>query len=732
MKAKKIPYYILLSLLGVGASLIIGFLSFGGMFALWPSLLLASVSLVLSVSYEGEIYLQNLKGALDKLFFKRDYLKNHLAKEFLLNNFPANLEDEQCPQFFRDYEKQITLLHRFGHQTLDEESRKRKEKIEKKLNKMEKWFAQELFAANNSDEENEQTTTLQTELRGWLKKEEQKNNHSEMLDKLGTRRGVFIGVQIFSAISAVFMGFSTSYLLVGVFEIIPALAFIPFSLLPIAIVPMSLIAGAAYGLLTYNAITDMINNDTLRGWYRKLRNDFKDGVTVRNVFMTIAASVLLLLAITLTICTAGTWWTVVQNTRPIFAWMGKIPGFVMGIISPIITGISTLIFDVENTSDTLKMIDENLKEKDNIFQRKIKDTIDSFKELRERENWWQIFNPARILLTLIVAPLRIVLFLGHLISIGVTADKVPGIPEIVSAILGIVSETFQDMHYFVDHDHHGHSMQDLLQERLGSKPGHTHDVDLPTRILKAIFSPLYFLAALWATGFSKFNRKTDDDVRDVLSLDDAWKQQNGQKKTTTVTWEQCGLLRLADEPTTQNFHLIQNNLQGMDAVIAVNNKLLYADYKKQTISEIRASTQKQDEFKELAKRCMDTHSLADDNARKYIKKLTGQVFVNEQTHQVSNEWNMEEAVYRIERHKQKQLNNATVKPEIAIEKAEKLTALQNNLKTNSNVVSLKDQIRYEASDPAYNRHRFYNNGKTKTQQFLEELPEKIGLSAPIA
>ena len=87
MKVKKIPRYLALFLLTFGASLILGFLSFGGMFALWPILPLAFSAFVLSVAYEGEIYLQNIKGALNKLF-KHNHLQRQLANNYLLNNFP--------------------------------------------------------------------------------------------------------------------------------------------------------------------------------------------------------------------------------------------------------------------------------------------------------------------------------------------------------------------------------------------------------------------------------------------------------------------------------------------------------------------------------------------------------------------------------------------------------------------------------------------------------------------
>jgi hypothetical protein len=88
-------------------------------------------------------------------------------------------------------------------------------------------------------------------------------------------------------------------------------------------------------------------------------------------------------------------------------------------------------------------------------------------------------------------PLRILMFLGHLVSIGVTGDRMPGVPAILSALLGIVSEGFEDAHYFFDldyffdlggDDHHHH--------------GHEHS-DLPNQVLSLLFSPIFALAASW-------------------------------------------------------------------------------------------------------------------------------------------------------------------------------------------------------------------------------------------
>lgn len=550
MNPKKIPRNLLLLLLTIGASLILGFLSFGGMFALWPILPLAFAAFGLSVAYEGEIYLQNIKGAFNKLF-KRDYLKHQLANKYLHEHLCALSATPESPatpdaarvdgsseegasliqpttapeenakysnaQFFIEYNKQADLLRDFGHKHLSKASRLRKKQIEKTMRDMEKWFASKLFSNKAPGSTG---TPIEVELLAALNAEK-REEYKALLTK---RSRTFQGVKAFSALAGAFMSLGTTYLLVEAFSIIPFFAALPFAMLPMFIVPMALIAGAAYGFLTYNAVTDMISNDTLRKWFFKIGKDLREH-PVRGSIMAVAAIILVGLAVALTICTAGTWWTIAQETRPLFTWMSRMPGFIMGIINPIITGLSAVVFNLQNSSETLELAD-------NVARRISTPTVataglehPTSPTLLERENRWQIGNPFRLLLKITVMPLRVLLFIGHLISIGVTADRVPGMSEVLSALLGIISEGFEDFHYFFGHDHkHGPvSKEAMLKERLEGGHGHNHDVDLPTRALKLIFSPIYLLAAIWDWVASLKN----DGSRKILSFDQAWNKQMG-------------------------------------------------------------------------------------------------------------------------------------------------------------------------------------------------------------
>lgn len=677
MKTKKIPYYIGLGLLTLGASVILGFLSFGGMYALAPLLPLALGAFALSVGYEGEIYLQNIKGALNKLF-KRNYLQQQLAQDFLTTHFP-DTKAKGCPQFFKDYEAQLRLLDKFNHHDLKKVSEKQKKQVEDKLHIMEKWFALQLFAPKKA-KKGEKPTSYAPELQRWLKekeKDEDKFSRKEQYRQLlAKRQHGFRAVKTFSILAGVFMGLGTTYLLMEGFAALSFLASIS-AFWPMLILPMAVVAGAAYGLLTYNAITDLIANDTIRKWYHKLRANFAEVKDIRSairpVLMAFAALVLVGLAITLTICTAGTWWTVVKNSQPLFSWMTKIPGFVMGIINPIITGISALVFNIENTAETFELIDNATKSdnKKNIFSAALEKVKETWDELRKRENLFQIFNPVRLLLRLILLPLRIIFFLGHLLSIGVTGDRVPGLSQIASAFFCAVVEGLEDGHYFFGHGHdheehgeHGHShnkadVKTLLEERF-KEQGHDHSLDLPTKILVLIFTPLYFLAATWDYFASKLNPVTQEENSQTR------KTSGKEKLQFSKAWDK---------------HFM------------------------------RAWEQRKSE-----------------DESKLVK-------IKDKTKQPSADWQREQSLYHIDKMKAK-LTKSTFDPEITVNKIKRLETLETDLKAlnlkklgEAAEATIATTITMAARDKILKQPRLFS--KAKTSERLAAVNERTAIAATV-
>lgn len=722
LKLKKIPFYLFLLLLTLGASLIIGFLSFTGMFALAPFLGLAIGAFILSVAYEGEIYLKNIKGAFHKLF-KSNYLKNQLAKDYLFHQFEndtINSKDLNCPQFFKDYEAALNLLHKFEHKRLDKKSKKVKRKIEKSLKDMEKWFALQLFSEN---EESTIRTPYEQELRDWLKQSKQ----DEAKALLKKRRTTYRWVLAFSAVSGIFMGIATTYLLVEAFTILPILAAIPFTFLPAMIIPLALIAGLAYTFLIYNAITDMIHNDTLRKWYYKIRDDFKKGVTWRNLLIAASAVTLVTLAIVLTLFTVGTWWTIAKHARPLFSWMSKIPSFIMGVVNPIILGVSQSIFNLENTCESLEMIYDALNSTGNFVKKLGKGIREAFYDMWDNENWLQMVNPFRILIKLIVIPLRLLLFLGHLVSIGVTADQVPGVSKKFSAGAGFLSELFEDLHFFVGdlfpHTHHHHNTKDLLAERLGEGHGHDHSADIPSRCLTFLFKyiiPLYAAAAAWDYAASRL---------------------------VTRTPEACGLINASEEEAL-SFEQLNPTLQGKNAIVLHKDELYYANRRTQKIKKIRLKDSNQVQYNDLKLTMGNNHRLATDEELEFISTLTGRhssdttiswerawdkqrgkppresVTVKPTAAQPSNDWQLEQTLHRIDRYLEK---HKSLNAESATELRNLRQGLQEMQEPNEPL--LKERINQEAAKLVYARQGFF---ATSPRDFLTELPERISYVATAA
>ncbi len=589
------------------------------MYALLPILSLAYVSFGLSIAYEGEIFLQNIKGAINKIF-KTNFLQNQLSNDYLLKQYKKGAIDskaDDCPQFFKDYEAQLKKLHKFSHKNLDEDSEARKKIIEKTLKDMERWFSRQLFA----DKEDKKLSNYEQSVRNWLsehKQEKRKKLHEN-------RKYDYKLVLGFSVLAGIFMGLGNTYLLIGAFTTVSIAS--P----PALIVVMSIIAGAAYMLQIYNAVTDMIHNDTLNVWYNKIRRELTKGVSARTVFIAVTAITLFTLAVLLTICSAGTWWTIIQKTPPLFGWMAKIPSYIMGSL-PLVLGGAQLSFNLQNTSETLNLLDEASKVEGGFFKTLWAGLVKGYDDWMANENWLQKWNPFRFLLKIIVTPLRMILFLGHLIAIGVTADEVPGVSEIATAFLGFVCELGEDLHYFAGDlfhsDHaHSHDAKALLKERF---KGHNHDHsnDIPTLLLRTIFIPVYALAAVW-----DFVATRAVQSEKPLTLLEAWEKHRGIPAKESVT----------------------------------------------------------------------------------IKPTAARP---------SKEWHLEQSIYRIDKHLEKNLDKAIISYDLAQEKATELKVLRHDLREmeGAEEADIKHRIAQESKKSLYGVHRFFGmEGSTATTEFLDLL-----------
>ncbi|MDF1828360.1 MAG: hypothetical protein P1U39_08795 [Legionellaceae bacterium] len=544
--------YLILAL-SAGASLILGLLSFGGVYALWPALIPAASGFALSVVYEFEIYSQNLTRAFEKLF-SGNYFEKQLPKYYLHHYFQTQSAGDERLAFFKEYEKalrantlerlpedekrkaienaeknydaacQETLRTDLSHDELrkayqnqtDTHAVLNKLKILDKLDGLEEIFDEQI----NASKKYKKPTSPYAQyakpksLHAFLHKtraDDQPSIHEEYKNSVKWRKFYIPTLQFFALLTTLSMSLGTSYLLVEFFSLVPWLAAMP-AVLPVIIVPLSVLGGVAYGLLTFNAVTNLMANNTVVNWARKIRNNFyNDGLTFSNITMAATATLLFALALTLTICTAGTWWTIAQQVRPLFGWMRRIPTFFMAVVNPVIMWFSSLAFNIENTSGTLHELFPEHDKNDPVdispsLWEKIKTACNNTaKHLWEKENIGQWLNPFRPILYLVLS-LRYVLFAGHLLSIGATADRIPKLSQYVSSCLGGLSEGFEDWDYFFGEHNHPKTLHALLHDRLGESQGHNHDQDLPTKLVNLCTIPFYYASAHWNAYFSTFNR----------------------------------------------------------------------------------------------------------------------------------------------------------------------------------------------------------------------------------
>ena len=501
MKLKKIPRKSAVLILTLGASITLGFLSFTGMFAIWPIIPLALAAFILAVAYDSEIFSRNISHSLDKLT-KKDYLKRRLAKDFLLTHFPKDTNGPNVPQYFRDYELLLQQLHTV-------KNHKQKRKLDKSLKALEKQFASWLFKKDDETADG----PLEEELRTWLKSKELEKIHA----LYAKRRRQFRIILLISAITSVSMAIGTALLIAESIMIIPAVAALlaaPWAIPLLILIGAGVIsAGLAYALMTYNAMTDILLNDVLGKWFKNLTAVYYEGIHLESVLLSTGALAVIGLALVLTVCTAGTWWTIGRHAIPFLPAISKLPGIiVMRFINPVVLGVAALAFNLANTRETFDFLIDWAKHLGKNTFGIFKNLKAAWGKIRENENWGQILNPFRLLLILTITPLRCLLFVGHLISMAVTGDRLPGIPEIITALVGFICEFFEDLHYFFGHEHsHDHhkmpSTSKLLDHRIGSHAGHDHSNDVPTRILKIVFSPLYMLSIGWDWIFGQFNAK---------------------------------------------------------------------------------------------------------------------------------------------------------------------------------------------------------------------------------
>lgn len=474
----------LIGVLTLGVIISIGLLSYCGMLAITPSIALAWVAFALAGLIDGEVYLQNITSGIDNLkLLTKDGLSVLITQA--LDKQLRKEPDAKAGTFAQEYFALRKYLVSFEHKKLTREQAENKRHAEKRLQRMRKYFVTQILATTPKEND-----ALFTDIRKQLDAMRRKLWYIRISVPICLAAGVGFGFATAAALDAALIGMTAA--------------------LSVFIWPLAIVACVGYAFLIYRTISDMISNETVRKWAKTFRNWFtrdkneKPYIYGLRVVGTAALLIFTIgVGILATLATAGTWWVAVKNGAMLLPALIAAANYIRNILVPI-ASFTNLIFTIRNSLESVKNILKKLRNFHPIeaWQQKRK-------SLFKDENYLQIFNPFRAIAKIISLPFMFVVFVGHLISVGLMGDRAPGLnyeATIASAAAGAISDGLVDYHYVADHQH-GDTKD---KKKLPKHHDHHHGL-IAEWLLRFVLSPILLLAAVWdftaARGFTSANPK---------------------------------------------------------------------------------------------------------------------------------------------------------------------------------------------------------------------------------
>lgn len=506
VKKTKALRYIVATFLTIGTVLSVGFLSFSGLWIIYPYIIPAIIAFFLSGVIEGKVFGTSIFKGLARLKLltsngEKYLLFSELNK--LLDRKDENWVASQCA-FLNDYfnqRKKYKALKTDPY-AKDEDIKRAKESLEE----LKAYFYQQI--TKHSDENSYISQDIKD---------------VSLIELTSARRSVWFlrFFWIISILIGVVSGFVTAFAVQEAITVGLALS-LSTTMLSAIIWPVALFAAVGATFLLYYAITDIVKNDAISTACSKTIDLFK-----RNTEESISAYLFRLLALSIvvvgitsltifaTLASGGTCWIVMQKGIKLLA--PKLPVFVaycastilipINFATDLIYGFSTTLQTIDNCKSIFLAIFNGFKHPFEAVKSFYTNIRIKLINIKQQETWTQFFNPFRILAELIISPLQSVVFLGHLLSIGLTTDRFMNVPPPLVAGVCAISEGLQDLSFLTgesddhQHDHNEHS--DHAED-----DGHDHGnlLQLP---LQVILSPLLLLIIIVYWGFKKFGNEVD-------------------------------------------------------------------------------------------------------------------------------------------------------------------------------------------------------------------------------
>lgn len=504
LKKTKALRYVIATFLTMGTILSVGFLSFSGLWIIYPYVIPAILAFFLSGVIEGKVFGTSIFKGLARLKLLTANAQKHLLIIELnkLINYKEEANKNWVKEqggFLKDYweqRKYYKSLKKNPH--VDENIL---EDAKKRLDELKDFFYKQI--SQSKDEMNDN--------RDLYINERLRNVSKELLKSAKHSVWVLRFFWVVSILMGLVAGFITAFAVNEAITIGLALSLSATALSAI-IWPVAIFAAVGASFLLYYIITDIVKNDTVEKAFSKVFELFKrkvhenekeplGGYIIRLISLSLVTVGITAVTVFATAASAGTCWIIVR--QGINLLVPKLPVFFvycvstisipMGFATDLIYGFSTTLLTISNCKSLFIAVFETMKhpiQKSKSYFSKIKTKLG---QVKCNESWGQFFNPFRIMAKLIISPLQAFVFIGHLISIGLTADRFLNFPPPLVAGVCAISEGLQDLSFFTtEEDNHSHEPDD----------GHDHGnlLQLP---LQVICSPLLLAVGIYYWLFNK-------------------------------------------------------------------------------------------------------------------------------------------------------------------------------------------------------------------------------------
>lgn len=221
---------------------------------------------------------------------------------------------------------------------------------------------------------------------------------------------------------------------------------------PAAIIPLAVAAGTWYAITTYNNLHDIVVNESIRQkWqqiYAFLSNHDPDHPWLnlgKKIVVVLGLLLVLALGLFMTLATAGTWWYGVKHGARLLPLLSRIANYLVAAVVPCVA-LAAFLFNFNNFLETIWHIQKIFAEK--TIVNKLEQVVQTW----DLDNWAERLNPFRIIKGILESPIKMFLFIGHVISVGAITDRMPKMPPAVPMAVGATCEAGEDMHFLMAKD----------------------------------------------------------------------------------------------------------------------------------------------------------------------------------------------------------------------------------------------------------------------------------------